>query len=592
VLASVLGALQMLSGAPEIIVFTWFIILILGFGKLMAKELPPFLVVSRTALVLAVVLGLSAAQLLPFMDLLAHSERDSKSALGTGAMPVWGWINLVLPLFRTIPSTQNVFFQARQEWTSSYYPGIGVLFLALLFRRPTQTKYARLLWAVGLVGLVLGLGANGYVYSWIYKLCPFIGFMRLPVKFVVLAIFALPLLAAFSIASLNAPVASAESEFAANKRRVITISFALIALIAGALCFSYSHPYWNLTWRDVLQNGIVRTILLISFGAAFLRLALSAEGARRYWLQLGFLLGLVLDVWTHMPNQNPTITSSAYQEGLASNQFDERCRNGQARALLAKPTWDFLYTTIVPDTLQDYTGRRAALFGNCNLLDRIPTPDGFYSMYIFEQRQIWSRLFFVGPTNFPSPLADFVGISRLGTNLFEWQPRPSARPLITAGARPQFLDRQQTLKRLIEPEFNPSETVYLPLEARSSIGATNRSSPRILRTSYRSGNITAEVDASEPALLTLAESYYDGWRARVNGKRAKIWRANHAFQALEIPAGHSQVEMVYKEKHLMLGSLISVSSLLVCLFAWFRPSRGRRAAEMTPSKGSAITTDL
>src|SRR5947209_4036636 len=93
--ASLLGAVQMMSGAPEIILFTWFIIFILGIGKWTAKEMTLKPLFARTGLIFGLVLCLSAAQLLPFIDLLAHSERGSKSALGAGAMPVWGWINLV-----------------------------------------------------------------------------------------------------------------------------------------------------------------------------------------------------------------------------------------------------------------------------------------------------------------------------------------------------------------------------------------------------------------------------------------------------------------------------------------------------------------
>src|SRR5258706_1421144 len=119
--------------------------------------------------------------------------------------------------------------------------------------------------------------------------------MRLPVKFVVLAIFAMPLLAAISIASASST--TADSKVVARKKPVITVAAILIAVIAGALWFSYSHRYWNLSFTDLVQNGIVRTILLALFATAFLRLG-SAEGARQNWLRAGFLLGLVLDVWT------------------------------------------------------------------------------------------------------------------------------------------------------------------------------------------------------------------------------------------------------------------------------------------------------
>ena len=92
-------------------------------------------------------------------------------------MPVWGWINLVLPLFRSIRTEQNVYFQAGQAWTSSYYPGIGLLLLALLSFRARKEHRVKFLWGIAIVGLVLALGSNGYVYAWIYKACPLLGFI-------------------------------------------------------------------------------------------------------------------------------------------------------------------------------------------------------------------------------------------------------------------------------------------------------------------------------------------------------------------------------------------------------------------------------
>ena len=71
--------------------------------------------------------------------------------------------------------------------------------------------------------------------------------------------------------------------------------------------------------------------------------------------------------------------------------------------------------------------------------------------------------------------------------------------------------------------------------------------------------------------------------ARVNGKPGKIWRANHAFQAVEIPAGRSQVQFTYQEKHLILGAIFSGTTLIGCIIGWFASLRGTRASERTAS---------
>src|SRR4051812_44076704 len=135
ILAALIGATQMLSGAPEIILFTWLIVGLLWIGKMAAHEIPRSSLLWRMAIMVGVVAALAAAQLLPFLDLLTHSERDRNFGSGTWTMPQWGWLNLILPLFKCYQSPSGPFFQPRQGWTSSYYPGIAVLALALFAGR-------------------------------------------------------------------------------------------------------------------------------------------------------------------------------------------------------------------------------------------------------------------------------------------------------------------------------------------------------------------------------------------------------------------------------------------------------------------------
>ena len=60
--------------------------------------------------------------------------------------------------------------------------------------------------------------------------------------------------------------------------------------------------------------------------------------------------------------------------------------------------------------------------------------------------------------------------------------------------------------------------------------------------------------------------------AFVDGKAVPLLRANYAFQALEVPAGKSQVQLVYQDNAFRLGAWLSVGGLLVCALL-FRRSR-------------------
>ena len=104
---------------------------------------------------------------------------------------------------------------------------------------------------------------------------------------------------------------------------------------------------------------------------------------------------------------------------------------------------------------------------------------------------------------FPAGLADFLGISRISTNVFDWQTRASARPIISIGARPVFANPLETVSRLLEPKFDSREVVYLPVDATSSLAHTNISKSRIVRSSFSNSQITATTDSAEPAMLVM-----------------------------------------------------------------------------------------
>ncbi len=77
-----------------------------------------------------------------------------------------------------------------------------------------------------------------------------------------------------------------------------------------------------------------------------------------------------------------------------------------------------------------------------------------------------------------------------------------------------------------------------------------------------------QVDAAAPAMVVVAQAFYHPWHAYVDGARVPLARANHAFQALEVPAGQHRVELVYEDKMFHAGRVISLAACLGCGLAW------------------------
>ncbi len=81
-----------------------------------------------------------------------------------------------------------------------------------------------------MIGLLLALGNDGFVYAWLKTAVPAIGFARYPVKFVALPIFAIPLLAAYGFNAIQPGL----KNFFCRDWRVLLLpgAFLLLAIIA------------------------------------------------------------------------------------------------------------------------------------------------------------------------------------------------------------------------------------------------------------------------------------------------------------------------------------------------------------------------
>jgi uncharacterized membrane protein YfhO len=73
-----------------------------------------------------------------------------------------------------------------------------------------------------------------------------------------------------------------------------------------------------------------------------------------------------------------------------------------------------------------------------------------------------------------------------------------------------------------------------------------------------------------PGLLVLSDTFYPGWKAYVDGKKATIYPTDLALRSVFLPAGEHTVEFVFSPGSFKLGSAITIASFAVLLLyvAW------------------------
>jgi hypothetical protein len=555
--AAFAGALQMLAGGPETILLTWLIVAALWLQSFIHKESPRGAMLWRFPLVVALVIGLSAAQLLPFLDLVAHAQRESGFADLRWSMPGWGWANFLVPMAFGSTVTEGIFFQQGQYWTSSYYLGLGALWLALLACACVRGRRVWLLGAAAAAGLVFALGENTPVLPALRKLVPQLSFITYPIKYVAVAVFAAPLLAALALA-----------DFQKIQKRLLPLGGILFALVVAILFWTQCAPLPGSDRHAALLNGISRAVFLILTGAILFALTRRASSPLLRCAPLALILIAWLDVFTHEPAQNPTVPPWIYQPNLsrAKLALNPQPALGGSRAMVSPAAANAFVNFAASDPKNNFLAKRVGYCANCNVLDAVPKVDGFFSLTPRGSDAVLSLFYTTTNASYP-PLEDFMGVSQITApgEMFRWQARTNFLPLVTAGQKPVFLDDANALPALAQNYFDGGKIVFLPPSARTFVTVSNQTSAKIVNARFSTQTVDAEVEATETSLVVVAQTYYHDWRVAVDGQPATLLRANVAFQAVQVPAGRHQVHFYYQDRAFETGAAVSGAAWLGCV---------------------------
>lgn len=160
----------------------------------------------------------------------------------------------------------------------------------------------------------------------------------------------------------------------------------------------------------------------------------------------------------------------------------------------------------------------------------------------------------------------------------------AARARVVRGARRMSSDRLAG-DRLRQPDFDPDNEILL-LDAPDSVrpiveGAGSRSPDaapgRATITHEDARQIVVDTVAPQDGFLLLADMYYPGWRADVDGVATPIYRANISLRAVGLPKGQHTVRFTYEPASFFRGLWITLIAL-AALFVWLAAAAVRRHA--------------
>jgi hypothetical protein len=584
--------------------------------------------------------GLSAAQILPTLEMLPHSIRGE----GLDPARVIGWslhpldlLNTVVPNLFGNPYTMvrdlywgEAFHGAREGYLVSYFLGIGALGLSLIAAASKRRRLSAVLWLLTLLGVLLAVVQLNPVSQWLYGNLFFLQFGRYPSKFFLLSTLCLAALAALGFEALLE--ASARPSRAGARMAVLVPSLGLVCAAGclGLWAYLQQHPDQLVDWvRSQVLPTLIHTkdfraisaglLASIRWAGQFALLAafviLAVRRWRHPWLTGGLVnLVLLAEVLPMNIGLTPLISDADMDFVPEVNRYLEQQTPRRCRVLpmdspvtlpireLRAPNRSSAWLTLF------YRRSGQPMYGIMQgieysvfiSIDRLNTADSNELFLRFSElwrtspvellrRTNTGTLLTISEVRDPrvSRVASFdtgsertLGVYRLDGAL--------PRAYFVSGVR-EVPTHEAALEELLSPAFPAERSIILEgSKGRERAPSQDPGSVRLLE--YGPGGVSLEVDARVEGHAVLLDSYYPGWSARIDGRESEILRANYAFRAVAVPAGRHRVDFVYRPLAFRVGLWISVLTLLAGGSLSLRGRLRRRIAGAHPEKQRAAVS--
>jgi hypothetical protein len=497
------------------------------------------------ALISALLVLVTAVQLLPTLQFVANSTRAAiPFALASGGFPFADLVQFFLTGFVSY-------------WHPLY---VGLLPLALVFAAFGLRRREVLFWAgAGLVGLLLSFGTRAVVFDVAYWSIPGVGLFRGQERWALWVSFSLAVLAAHGAQSLWAPLGrSARTKVWRGAQWLAIAAIAAIVLLVP-VTYLARLGYDPSDWGQLPDRlGLMAAAL----GMASLALVLRAGAARQRKLIPALWLGIiVIDLFAANRPLNVVPVYEAYPH------------NPLLEAVLHEPGF-----FRVQDDFQ-LAGHSGCAYGYAAIEGVTPYRMAAYQRFLEQapERLRWELLGVKYVVTWRAQLRDDAG-QPVDSEVVAAGNVPDARGNVTSVHRLPVTPRRAVL--VYATVVDTAEAALAHLAASEASAWQSVVVPRPAAAAPGEGQVTVARDtpgwieltttSSAPAVLVVSQAHALGWRAHIDGRPAPLLQAYGALLGIEIPAGQHEVVLYYRPASLIVGSLLTMLGLfgMLVLATW------------------------
>ena len=536
-----------LSGHHQIPIFTslaaggyWLYLILRRTGRL--KPDPPidWRMAAHAAIFAFMLFCVSALQTLPAYEYGSLSKRwiSLQDPIGWNEKVPY----LVHQMFSSRPlAVLGILFPSLSHGSEAYV-GIVAFSLALAGFFACRRKIAvRVLACIALGGFLYALGNLVVEHGMLYALLPMLEKARNPSMALLIFQAALAPLLAFGVDSVE----------------VSHMKPLRWALIGGAAVLYLYVLGFTIAGKYGLDNRLVLApfIALLLSGLLFLR---SRGEVPAYIIKIGIFALLLLE----LGNFTTFNYFGKYDKGRGAGFATALTKNSDIAEYLLKMNRPFRISyddQELPYNFGEWYGIETSggylASVTQNLLTTAVHEAGTQDLFAvdYEVRKAPTR---------PGQIEVFRGVS--GLNVYK---NSTPMPRAWVVHRLKSVDRKPVLP--IDPRLEATIFGKVPELAECQDG------PRVEWTTRNATQIALRVQTSCRGLLVVADTYFPGWRATVDGISARILEVNAAQRGVVIEAGIHQVEMRYRPTSVIAGAILTAFGWLATLaiYVW----KGRSA---------------
>lgn len=119
----------------------------------------------------------------------------------------------------------------------------------------------------------------------------------------------------------------------------------------------------------------------------------------------------------------------------------------------------------------------------------------------------------------------------------------------------------QLLNTYYDPAFDPLKEVLL--NEKITWLRSEEFSGQVERIEYGPNRVRIETHQNSEGMLVLLDTYFPGWKVKVDGLPERIYRANYFYRGVKLGAGRHIVEFSYIPEGFQTGLRISFLALVL-----------------------------